>query len=82
MKRKLVSRTPLTSKVPFESVCPKCAQVRPQCGLDRASLLRLLGKGCPVAAYCDVCHEFWSIDAKERTALVAATIAGGGSFVC
>ena len=70
------------SNVPFESMCPKCAQVRPQRGFDRNSLLRLLGSGYPVEAHCALCDEFWSISAKERAALVAATVTAGGSFVC
>ena len=68
--------------IPFQSMCPKCAQVRPQRGFDRNSLLRLLSGGYPVEAYCPICDEFWSISAKERAALVAAAVAGGGSFVC
>ena len=87
MKRTQISETPLNehahaSNVPFESICPKCAQMRPQRGFDRNSLLRLLSSGYPVEAYCESCDEFWSISAKERAELVAATIAGGGSFVC
>lgn len=70
------------SNVPFESMCPKCAQVKPQRGFGRDSLLRLLSSGYPVEAYCATCDEFWSINAKERAALVAATLAGGGSFLC
>ncbi len=68
--------------IPFESICPKCAQVRPQRGFDRNSLLRLLSSGYPVEAYCAPCDEFWSITIKERAALVAATIGASGSFVC
>ena len=69
------------SYVLFESMCPKCAQIQPQHGFDRNSLLRLLSGGYPVEAYCAPCDEFWSISAKERAALVAATIEGGGNFV-
>jgi hypothetical protein len=68
--------------VAFESMCPKCAQVQPQRGFDRNSLLRLLSRGYPVEAYCAMCDEFWSISAKERAVLVAAAVAGGGTFVC
>jgi hypothetical protein len=68
--------------VPFTSTCPKCAQVRPQCGYDNNSLLRLLNGGYPVEAYCAICDEFWSISLKERAALGAAAIAGGGSLIC
>jgi len=71
-----------SSNVPFESMCPKCAQFQPQRGFDRNSLLRLLSSGYPVEAYCATCDEFWSISAKERAVLVAAAIGGGGSFVC
>lgn len=70
------------SNTPFESMCPKCAQIQPQRGFDRNSLLRLLSRGYPVEAYCALCDEFWSISAKERAALVAATIEAGGCFVC
>lgn len=72
----------VNGQVPFESMCPKCAQLQPQTGFGRDSLLRLLSKGHPVEAYCVLCDEFWSISARERAALVAAVIAGGGSFVC
>jgi hypothetical protein len=70
------------SDVPFKSMCPKCAQMRPQRGFDRNSLLRLLSNGYPLEAYCEQCDEFWSISAKERAALVAAAIAGGAGFIC
>jgi len=70
------------SKVPFESACPKCEQLRAQPGYDRNSLVRLLSNGYPVEAYCSMCDEFWSISAKERAVLVTAAIAGGGTFVC
>lgn len=79
--RKLSLRTD-GSRVPFESTCPKCAQLRAQPGYDRSSLLRLLSGGYPVEAYCARCDEFWSISAKERAALVAAAIADAGSFTC
>ena len=70
------------SNVPFESMCPNCAQIQPQRGFDRNSLLRLLSSGYPVEAYCATCDGFWSISPTERAALVAATIEGGGTFVC
>jgi hypothetical protein len=70
------------TKIPFMSPCPRCAQVRLQRGYDRASLLRLFNGGYPVEAYCDTCDEFWSVSGKERAALVAAAISGGGSIVC
>ena len=73
---------PGRGKIPFMSLCPKCTQVRIQRGYDRKSLLRLLDQGYPVEAYCETCDEFWSISAKERAALVAATIAGGGTIIC
>jgi hypothetical protein len=68
--------------IPFASTCPKCAQVRPQCGYDNNSLLRLLNGGYPVEAHCAICDEFWSISLKERAALGAAAIAAGGSLIC
>jgi len=70
------------AKIPFLSPCPKCAQVRLQRGYDRASLMRLFNQGYPVEAYCEACDEFWSVSAKERAALIAVTISGGGSIVC
>jgi len=73
---------PPASNVAFVSMCPKCAQVRPQPGYDRNSLLRLLNNGYPLEAYCSMCEEFWSIKAEERAALVAAVVGAGGSFVC
>jgi hypothetical protein len=73
---------PGSGKIPFMSPCPKCTQVRLQRGYNRNSLLRLLGHGYPIEAYCETCDEFWSISANERAALVAATIAGGGTIIC
>ena len=70
------------SKVPFASVCPTCGQVRPQDGYDRDSLLRLFRGGHSVDAYCPSCDEYWSIDVPERAALIVATIAEGGAFIC
>jgi hypothetical protein len=73
---------PHISSVPFASVCPQCGQLQPQRGLDRNALLRQLGSGYPVEAYCPMCDEFWSITARERAALVAAAVGAGGTFVC
>ena len=70
------------TKIPFLSLCPKCAQVRLQRGYDRASLLRLFDQGYPVEAYCETCDEFWSVSAKERAALIAVTLSQGGSIAC
>ena len=58
----------------FRSMCPKCAEMRPQRGYDRNSLLRLLNGGYPVEAYCVACEEYWPISVKERAALGAAAI--------
>jgi hypothetical protein len=69
------------SKIPFVSVCPTCAQMRPQPGYDHNSLLRLLGRGYPVEAYCSMCDEFWSISARERATLVEAAVAAGAVIV-
>ena len=66
---------PLVAKVPFVSVCPTCAQIRPQYGYSHNSLLRLLGGGYPVEAYCLTCDDFWAVTAEERAALVAAAVA-------
>lgn len=60
--------------VGFRSMCPKCAEMRPQRGFDRNSLLRLLNRGYPVEAYCVACDEYWPISIKERVALGAAAI--------
>ena len=60
--------------VGFRSVCPKCAEMRPQRGYDRNSLLRLLNGGYPVEAYCVACDEYWPTSIKERVALGAAAI--------
>jgi hypothetical protein len=59
--------------IAFQSKCPKCAQMRPQRGYNRGSLLRLLNGGHPVEGYCTVCDEFWPISAEERARL--ATVA-------
>ena len=63
-----------TKPVGFRSMCPKCAQMRPQRGYDRNSLQRLLNGGYPVEAYCVACDEYWPISIKERVALGAAAI--------
>jgi hypothetical protein len=89
MKTTFVRRAPTTrldgrmhvSKVPFVSMCPTCAQMRPQPGYDHNSLLRLLRGGYPLEAYCSMCDEFWSISAKERATLVAAAVAAGAVIV-
>ena len=60
--------------VGFRSMCPKCAEIPPQRGYDRNSLLRLLNGGYPVEAYCVACDEYWPISIKERVALGAAAI--------
>ena len=70
------------TKIPFMSPCPKCTRVRLQRGFDRASLLRLFNQGYPIEAYCETCDEFWSVSAKERAALIAVTISGGGGIPC
>jgi hypothetical protein len=77
-----ISNGPTDRSIPFASTCPKCAQVQPQRGYDGKSLLRLLNGGYPVEAYCAICDEFWSIDLRERAALGAAAIAGGGCLIC
>ena len=89
MKTTFVHRAPTTrldgrmhvSKVPFLSMCPTGAQMRPQPGYDHNSLLRLLRGGYPLEAYCSICDEFWSISAKERATLVAAAVAAGAVIV-
>jgi hypothetical protein len=89
MKTTFVHRAPKTrldrrtsaTKVPFVSMCPTCAQMRPQPGYDRNSLLRLLGGGYPLEAYCSMCDEFWSISAKERATLVAVAVTAGAVIV-
>ena len=67
--------------IPFESMCPICAVMRPQHGFDRNSLLRLLSSGYAVEAYCAVCDKAWSIGAAERAALFAATRADGAAVL-
>jgi len=80
MKTTFVHRA-LTTRVPFVSMCHTCAEMRPQLGYDRNSLLRLLRGGYPLEAYCSMCDEFWSISAKERAALVATAVAAGAVIV-
>lgn len=89
MNRTFVHSAPTTrseqrmcaSKIPFVSVCPACAQMRPQPGYEHNTLLRLLGRGYPVEAYCSKCDEFWSISARERATLVEAAVAAGAIMV-
>ena len=69
-------------QVPFMSMCPRCAQMRPQPEYDRTSLLRLLRGGYPLEAYCSICDEFWSISARERAKLVAVAVASGAGIAC
>ena len=56
----------------FESVCPKCKDVRRQEGFSSRSLLRLLQRNQLIEAYCVVCDEFWPISVSERAALAKA----------
>ena len=56
----------------FESVCPKCKDVRRQGGFGTRTLFRLLQHKQPIEAYCVVCDEFWPISVSERTALAKA----------
>jgi hypothetical protein len=58
----------------LRATCPKCAQVRPQRGCNRDSLLRLLNGGHPVEAYCPVCDEVWGISVKERAGLLTVAL--------
>ena len=64
----------ISKPVGFRSMCPKCAEMRPQRGYDRNSLLRLLSSGYPVEAYCPACDDYWPISIKEQAALAAAAI--------
>lgn len=87
LKATFVHRTPTTrlhgrTQIPFVSMCPRCAQMRPQPHYDRNSLLRLLGGGYPLEAYCSMCDEFWSISARERAKLVAVAVASGAGIAC
>ena len=89
MKTTFIHRAPTTrldgqmhgSKVPFVSMCPTCAQMRPQPRYDRNSLLRLLGGGNPLEAYCSTCDESWSISAKERARLIGVAVAAGAVII-
>ena len=71
------------STVPFVSICPMCAQVRPQPGYDRESLLRLIRNGYPGGSILFAMRRVL-VDQHQgaHAALAAAVIAGGGSFVC
>jgi hypothetical protein len=60
--------------IAFRATCPNCAQVRPQRGYNRDSLLRLLNGGHPVDAYCPVCDEVWVISVKERAGLLTVAL--------
>jgi hypothetical protein len=60
--------------IAFWSTCPKCAQLRPQRGYNRDSLLRLLNRGHPVEAYCRLCDEAFAISVKERAGLTTLVL--------
>ena len=61
--------------VEFMSTCPKCRQMRTQLRYDRGSLLRVLERGNPVEAYCEECHDYWSINVRERAGLAIVALA-------
>lgn len=60
-----VRRAALRS-IPFTSTCPKCRVQRSQYGQSFA-LKRLLDRGHPIEAFCEVCDEYWAIHPRERS---------------
>jgi hypothetical protein len=62
----------MTESVCFASMCPKCAELRPQRGYTRVALLGFLTAAYKIEAYCLTCDEFWPISASERDALARA----------
>ena len=69
-----VIRPMVLESIPFSSTCPKCRLQRRQRG-SRAALQRLLDRGHPVEAFCEMCGEYWPISPQERGE-VARGIAG------
>ena len=59
--------------IPFQSMCPKCAQVRPQRGFTRNSLLRLLSAQSQVETGVVVIDD----GTQGRKAPVMIVAAGG-----
>jgi hypothetical protein len=57
--------------VPFLATCPKCKHQRVQHGYDRATLLTLFNRGCPVRAYCLECEDSWAINNHEEDRLAS-----------
>ena len=53
----------------FAWSCPECGHQRPQRGLSRAALLRLLRAGHLIEAYCAACEAFWTVSPPERAAI-------------
>jgi hypothetical protein len=56
----------------FTSICPNCAEGRPQRGYTRRALANSLNNGYEIEAYCVGCDNFWSISAQERRSIVDA----------
>jgi hypothetical protein len=59
------------ARVPILSMCPKCKRNQAQ-WYTRGALVRLLTRNHPVEGYCEICDEFWSISAHERSGLAMA----------
>lgn len=58
-------------RFPILSMCPKCKRNQVQ-WYTLSALSRLLNGHYPVEGYCEVCDEFWSISAHERTGVTMA----------
>ena len=64
---------PLVSNIiPFVSNCPRCMRPQAQGGFTRSALRRLLQHGYPIEAYCDMCDQFWPVNAQQRVHLARA----------
>jgi hypothetical protein len=72
-QRTIVRRHPALKSIPFASTCPRCRVQRSQ-RISRMALRRLLERGHPIEAFCEVCDEYWPIYPAER-AKIARDIA-------
>ena len=64
----VVRLRPALNSIPFASTCPKCRVQRSQRG-NRGALMRLLDRGHPIEAFCEVCDEYWPVCLRERVEL-------------
>jgi hypothetical protein len=67
---KLARFRPMNEVIPFMSRCPRCGDRRLQEGYTHRMLRKFLNTGNSIEAYCNECHELWTISALERDGIV------------